>query len=245
MEMWAGPTGGIQAGTGVFRSFVEAVWSLAVCPRGPLPGLTGGYVVLGSGPGARAPEGGWEGWKLAIVNGSGRTADALGAPAPDLMMLGPRLIPHIHSGRSSRENVVGRRARHIMAIGQTVTYLETVRGARELNLHWDEFTILGRRRREGIVARLVEKNSSFTRGENPSSGVLLAMVCLASGAGPVLMSGFSLTQSAYFFDPGNQGRAHVGKDRLLLGELVRRGYPIFTNDPAFAAESTVPMWPAA
>jgi hypothetical protein len=157
-------------------------------------------------------------------------------------MLGPSLIKHVRIGRSARENIVNRRARHIMAIGRTYAYLETLKGARELNLQWDELTILGRGLREATIARLTENDKSFTRGENPSSGVLLAMICLASGAGPVVMSGFSLTKSAYFFDPNNQSRAHVGKDRLLLGELVRRGYPIFTNDPVFSEESTVPMW---
>lgn len=80
------------------------------------------------------------------------------------------------------------------------------------------------------------------REGRPSNGVLLALLCLHLGNSIVVMTGFSLSQSGHSYNDKGRVRNHANADREVLADALARGARIYTNDPAFASESGLPLY---
>jgi hypothetical protein len=203
-----------------------------------LPRLGGRVVVLGSAPGATLPQGLGENWTLATVNAS--QAAIPGSRAPDITLFNNDLLGRRDVNRQARRQLAGR---------STEVLICTLK--RHPWRVWLGLARLRYRRRATYFitietrARLISEvlGMPIENAERPSTGVALALISAGLGASEVIMVGFSLTQAGHVYNDMMYPREHADPDRKVLAIAARAGLPIFTTDPVFSAESSIPIWP--
>ncbi|BCJ90370.1 hypothetical protein IZ6_11050 [Terrihabitans soli] len=212
--------------------------SLLSKPLRAPPSIRGPVWVVGSGPGAAIPADLDANWSVASVNASEVVADRLGA-SPNLTLFGTVL----------KNTPANRDAKKVLAGGGTgILILPKSNGL--VNLAPFRLARLG---------YTYSRRYYYTRSENlaivrdfigeeipdrarPSNGIILPFLCLKFGAQKVVMSGFSFSNAGHAYNDKGLTRRHIDEDRHILSRAIDRGLPIFTNDPAFAAESGLPLY---
>ncbi|MEP9388928.1 hypothetical protein [Mesorhizobium sp. KR9-304] len=218
----------------------KSISSLLLRPEPKLPALQGPALVIGSGPGAKLPDGFNDAWTIATVNASQVVASSMGCGSPDLTLFGNAVL---------QKRPVNREAQSVLRGLSTGTVIWQTRRTHlrirlaMLGYSYSRISVLDEARRIEIVSSAVGRR--VTHAERPSNGILLALLCLHMGSSIVVMTGFSLTQAGHAYNDKGRVRNHVDADNMVLAEALARGARIYTSDPLFSSESGIPLFGSA
>jgi len=215
----------------------KSVLSLLRRPEPSLPSLTGPALVVGSGPGARLPDGFSDLWTVATVNASQATASSLGCGNPDLTLFGKAVLERRPVNREAQKVIRGLSTETV--IWQNRKWWLRIRLA-VLGYSYARICLMSEEVRLKVISEAVGRH--IGREGRPSNGVLLALLCLQLGNSIVVMTGFSLSQSGHSYNDKGRVRNHSNADREVLADALARGARIYTNDPVFASESGLPLY---
>ena len=198
-----------------------------------LPKVGGRVFVLGSAPKSVRPAAGVD-WTYATVNGSQAVLKTWGLE-PDITLFGRTWKNGSPANAETRRAVRGLATKQLLCIGWAHDVYRYRPMLRELDYRYDSLMMITPGRRVAMLGEIIGYDSK--QFGKLSNGLILSLMCLHQGAAEVVMSGFSLTSDGHAYSDKGLKRQHVGTDAIALGEIGRRGLPIVTNDPAFAAES--------
>jgi hypothetical protein len=200
-----------------------------------MPALSGPALVLASGPGAAVPSDFNERWTLATVNGSQAVAARLGLGSPDVTLMGTSILRN----KDAQEVLRGKRTGTLICVRDKKHRDPARIRLAFLKYSYSGFFFLTRQERLRLLSEMV--GESVASPARPSNGVILALLALHLGCEKVIMTGFSLTKDGHAYNNKGCVRGHKEQDRHILGKVVQRKLPIFTNQPDFSAESGIPL----
>lgn len=219
---------------------VESLASFCTPPRSELPALSGRVLVVGSGPNAALPPDFDGSWKLATVNASQVVAEGLGVGLPDVTLFGAGVLKSGPVNLEAQQALAGRRTKAlIMTKGSRRFSYGPVKLAM-MGYSYETFHYLYRDICLGVVAEPLGEEVPWP--QRPSTGIMLAFLCIRLGCDQVVMTGFSLTRDGHAYNDSGRARRHSSDDAAWLGKAAAAGVPIATNDPVFAGESGLPLY---
>lgn len=207
--------------------------------------LSGPALVLGAGPGARKPHGYGADWTLVTANAAQVSAEALGLPEPDIAVMHRGVFVGIDPADDyKRELLSGRGARHLVVPIWPGPVERLAQGSARFSYRYETLDALDKWRLAHLVWRLCGVYVATSRGwqRRISTGIFAIFLARYLGAGPLVLSGFSLSASGHFYDSRGSFRHHVDEDARLIRLALDAGVPLFATEPDFASESGVPLW---
>ncbi|HEY4199912.1 MAG TPA: hypothetical protein VGM83_05060 [Devosiaceae bacterium] len=211
-----------------------------------LPRINGPALILGSSPTAVKPVSYRPDWFVVSINGSQLVGESFGIPVPDLTVMRDGItIPSLHSD-TVWAALKGKRTKHL--VSSIASQRDRGIGAKlaSYGYHADGVTEVDRHTRGAIIAEMTGRYQvSITNRESLSNGIYAALLACKLGANPVVMAGFSFSQTGLFFGGTTHfNREHLSGDALACQAIVKRGLPIYTEDETFATESGLRLWPS-
>lgn len=215
-------------------------WLSVLISRPPagLPPLSGPGVVLGSAPDPALPADWGAGWSLITVNASQVMAEKLGLPQPDMTVISGQMMGDRPVNIEAQKVLAGRSTRALIYIDRGVSARESTAAFARIGYGYDSFNSVSYGQREKINRLVLGADYGPGSGERKiSTGLFAALLAVHLGAGPVVMSGFSLNVDGHAYNSLGRRRQHKEVDARVLAMAIERGLPIFAADPAFALQS--------
>lgn len=230
-----------------FRKLLEDV-RVSAAPAIERIDLTGPFLVVGSAPGCRLPEGfDRKSWRVGTINGSQGIAREWGIEEPDVtaMMYG-HLDGQSPNSPAVRALVAGHRTGHLMIMGLDAPAPSAAEQLRGMDYGYGSMQHVTRLQRSKFRRRFMRtRYYDRVKSERVSNGIFLVEYALACGAAPVVITGIAPNTTGHAYNELGLPRRHADADAKALQHMVGRGDPVFTADPGVAEAFAIPLWPPA
>jgi len=203
----------------------------------------GPALVMASAPSATVPEGYGDGWALFCMNGSQAVGARFGLPRPDVALLRGRLFEGKQVDREAVAVLQDGHARLVLVQNLDAPLSGIEAHLADLNYRYDRIRKLEDVERKAVIyAAYANPLSYLLYRRSISAGVVSAMMALAIGRAPVVLTGVSLTTGGHFYSSSNLPRSHIDQDRKALQIMARRNLPLFTTDIQLAELTGLRVW---
>jgi hypothetical protein len=183
---------------------------------------------------------------LVCVNSSGWSAKQLGLDTPTLTVMRKRKLIKPQK-EPDRRAIRGLRTTHLLLLSQgydpdVATMIPYRRVLRDLHYRYETLTALSHDARARIIEDVTGRAFGVGRKDETKISNGLFCACLAHyfEAERVVLAGFSLEDGLSYVATPHE-RFHVKPDSEAIEQMITRGLPLCTSEPALARATDLPL----
>jgi hypothetical protein len=205
----------------------------------------GPVVVVGSAPVSHKPARFDDSFRVITVNGSQAATKSWGIAAPDVTLMQFNQIEGTNTNAVAVRQVLNgeRTGRLYVLLWRKNDRPRLEQGLNAFNYGYDHLTIVDKYERMALLDKVAGlKSLELDADSKCSNGINAVLFALYNGATAVIITGINPNSGGHAYNQENLQRLHVQMDAKILQNLVARGCPIFTADPAVAQSFGLPLW---
>jgi hypothetical protein len=206
--------------------------------------FAGPVVVVGSAPVSHKPAGFNDSFSVITINGSQSVTQGWGVDVPDVTLIQFNQIEGTNTNAVEVRRVLrGQRTRMLYILLWRDGFDRLVNGLKAFDYGYDKMEIVNRYQRMALLDRVGGlKKAELDADSKCSNGINAVLLALYNGATEVIITGINPDSGGHAYNQENLARMHVQMDRQILLGLMKKGYPVYTADPAVSESLGLPLW---
>jgi hypothetical protein len=208
------------------------------------PAFSGPVVVVGSAPISNRPAGFNDAYRVITINGSQAVTKGWGIEQPDVTFIQFNQIEGKNTNAVEVRRVLTGQSTgklFIMLWRDGLPRLE--KGLKSFDYRYGSMEIVDRYSRMALIDKVGGiRGTELNADSKCSNGINAVLFALYNKAPAVIITGINPNAQGHVYNKENLARMHTDMDRRVLQNLLGRGYPVYTADPAVSEEVGIPLW---